>query len=223
MNTLTRAAGYRRSRGKGEAGEAFAQAFLRWLGVDTAPIEGFENNYYTGDLAYSDTGSIEVKNQPIDPTVYPKNYMELFEYTGKPHHSELSEIMPLFGLGLDYFDHRGQRFQPATLDPEWRVSDSTTSIRGSTLTMYVNPDKGFVYLYNSNQMVGLGAEGVRRMGLHRALGKSNQDGFGTRIDLPKVIWRYRDGVGQAWGKELSPDHLAAYRQGYGQKILGLAS
>lgn len=204
---LTRNEGYRLGAPKEAAGIECARDFLsRLLKIekDTVEmIEGADQNYRLGDLKLPAGHTLEVKRQPINPTRYPLNYVEVGELTFNPRHTngaaDLSRILQmnqdeLANVSLRDFRTDGR---PSSQfgSPEF-LSVSLTSIAGSRATIYTNPDDGYLYLYSRDEILGHVRKSVKNNNMRRGQGNSNDDGLAVLIPLPK--WRFRQDKKGLW-------------------------
>jgi hypothetical protein len=202
---LTRNEGYRLGAPKEAAGIECAQDFMaRLLRIEKDSIEkidGADDNYRLGDLRLPAGHTVEVKRQPINPTRYPLNFVEVGELTFNPRHTngvgDLSRILQmnpdeLSKVSVRDFRQDGRPHSDFG-NPEF-LSVSLTSIAGSRATIYTNPDDGFLYVYSRDEILGHVRKAVRNNNLRRGQGNSNDDGLAVLVPLPK--WRfYRDKQG----------------------------
>lgn len=169
-NTLTRLQGYRASRGK----EAEAQAiFVDWAkhyGFNIEEIRGYEANRTKGDWVMNGK-NIEVKSQNIGN--YRVNFFELGEVTDKEYHTDgwdkLVEVMSEHGVDLtgeEGYEMFNFGFTPV--------------VNGAT-AFYINRETELIYIYSSQRLLKLVAEGIGGNGIHRGRGNANKDTISTFI------------------------------------------
>jgi hypothetical protein len=193
---ISRSQGYQLSAGKEEGGLLEAARFFREvMGTRLERVESPEENYRLGDFRTQSGVTLECKRQPIDPRRYPQNFVEVFELTANERHRagfrDLAALLGLTTVELEstrYQDHRGGSSSRAVLGRPDHVSVSITSIAGSAFTIYVNPDGGHLYLYESAELMGHIRTAVRGNGLHRGMGRSNEDTFAVLVPLSEMRW-----------------------------------
>ncbi len=201
----SRKEGYRRGRPKEQGGIDLVMLCCREvLGLDPDPIESAEENRLCGDLRVH--GSAEVKRQPIDPCRYRRNYVEVLEDTSAGrrayHRDGLSVTASILSLSVgefadcEYTDRRCLgRSGPYRLGHLEYVSASMRSMAGSSLTIYANPENGFVFFYSRSFLLGTVRNEVLQGSLTRGMGQANDDTFGVLVPNSNARWQQTD---DAW-------------------------
>jgi hypothetical protein len=209
---VSRNEGYLRGAGKEQLSTGILQEFLRdKIGQSGEVIRTARDNYERGDLRFPSGATIECKGQPIDPTRYKYNFVEVFEITNNPLHSDgfrnLGEVLriapdQLSNLTVTYKGVTSQLGHPPCL------SLSVLSIHNATFTAYVNYQQGgrYIYLYRQTEITSYLRAATLR-GLRRGAGNSNEDTFAVLIPIASMRWVRR---GKAWmygGTGSESEHL----------------
>lgn len=218
---ISRAEGYRRSKGKEEPALRCVEDFFAALGVPLVRIDEELENRRLGDLKSAAGRTIECKGQPIDPIRYPRNFVEVFEVTNSQKHGQgFPRLAALLGMSQE------QLAQVRVDDKRWSawpkhevlgappsVSVSIQSIASSELTVYINAANGGVhlYVYDSGDLMELIREAVRAEGLKRGMGKSNVDTFAVLVRLPPFRWSRENGAWSYGGDGEELDAVANLR------------
>jgi hypothetical protein len=220
---ISRAEGYRRAEGKEELGLACAEdLFEGTLGIGLLRIDDALENRQRGDFAAETGKTIECKGQPIDPDVYSRNFVEVFEVTrSKKHLGGLARLADVLDMDLSELaatpidDCRWNAWPKHTvLGTPPSVSVSVESIAGSALTVYVNPSGGgqHIYVYDSATLIECVSAEARACGFKRGMGNSNDDTFAVLVDLPSLRWSRDDGHWQYAGYGTESDAIAEIRK-----------
>jgi hypothetical protein len=209
---VSRSEGYLRGAGKEQLSTGILQEFLRdKIGQSGEVIRTARDNYERGDLRFPSGATIECKGQPIDPTRYKYNFVEVFEITNNPLHSDgfrnLGEVLriapdQLSNLTVTYKGVTSQLGHPPCL------SLSVLSIHNAAFTAYVNYQQGgrYIYLYRQTEITSYLRAATLR-GLRRGAGNSNEDTFAVLIPIASMRWVRR---GKAWmygGTGSESEHL----------------
>jgi hypothetical protein len=197
VSRISRSEGYRRGRGKESVALDIIAGFFTGLDIPVVPITDANENYQWGDFRVPNGLTLECKGQPIDPTRYDRNFVEVFEITSNSLHAEgFADLALMLGLTLDDLAavpvrHRGETRRLGT--PPC-VSVSVRSIFQSFGTVYVNCADGgrWIYLYSRQSLTRHIRREVRR-GLSRGVGNSNDDTLAVFVPLPRAMWRRVDG------------------------------
>jgi len=194
---VSRSEGYRRGVGKEQLSIEILQKFLHSkIGESGEIIQAAEDNYELGDLRFPSGATIECKGQPIDPNTYQYNFVEVFEVTNNPLHSEgfrrLGEVLRVAPdqLADITVTCNGQNFPLGHLSC---VSLSVLSIHNATYTAYVNYQQGgrYIYLYQQAEITNHLREATLR-GLRRGAGNSNEGTYAVFIPIASMRWARRD-------------------------------
>jgi len=216
---ISRAEGYRRSVGKERLGLEVAQNFLHTvLSECSALVDDRVLNYTHGDLVVASGKYIEVKTQPIDPTRYRQNFVELFEKTQKQEHADgFDRVARLLGMAPDCLastrvTSRETPNLPLGMLPY--VSVSIESFSTAACVMYVNPyfQTKYVYCYEKPFLRSQIAHALATKGLGRGLGNSNRDTFSVFIDYPDAVWSFDHDTGWRYAGAASEQHVKAALQ-----------
>jgi|APSaa5957512535_1039671.scaffolds.fasta_scaffold22401_3 hypothetical protein len=207
---VTRKEGYRRGVPKEEAALQVVEAFFAAeADVTLERIWEREKNYRNGDfLMKGSLSTIECKGQPINPSKYSQNFVEIFEVTSKiKHASGLKDTAQILGISLDAIsaakvaDRRAGASGCTQVGRLPFVSASLTSISGSDATIYVNALDGgkFLYLYTREELLSACRLAILRSGFVRGAGMSNEDTFAVFVPLPELTWQRKGGVWEFTG------------------------
>jgi hypothetical protein len=198
---ITRNEGYRRGVGKERlALNAFKDLAIQ-KNIDIHEIVDADENYRRGDFESANGSSIECKGQPIDPSRYRQNFIEVCEITQNTLHLRGFEDLAA-SLDLSYQElesvqvsnkvtgTRGIFGRPSCL------SVSLTPMLGSVLTAYINATDGgrHIYLYRREEIMQHIRTAVRA-GVVRGAGNSNQDTIAVFIPISEWRWERKP---QAW-------------------------
>lgn len=201
--TVTRAAGYRASRGKEQpAIEAVTGFFAGRLGVELATVDDPDSNWLLGDLVTGAGVHLEVKGQPVDPSRHPLNFVEVCEVTGRERHADgLRVLAGVLGVTVDELAGFPVWDVPsrsrAVFGRPAGVSVSVRTLASARATAYVNVAGGWLYVYGREELMGSVRAAVRA-GMVRGAGRSNEDTVGVKVPLPRMRWRDDDGWGWVW-------------------------
>ena len=164
-------------------------------------ITDAEKNYRRGDFEVANGSSIECKGQPIDPSRYRQNFVEVCEITQNPLHLHGFDDL---AVSLDLSDQELESVQVSnkatgtkgTFERPACISVSLTPILGSALTAYINAADGgrHIYLYRREEILAHIKASVRT-GVVRGAGMSNQDTIAVFIPISE--WRW-DRKSRAW-------------------------
>ena len=196
--SISRNEGYRASAGKEEYAIQAAAGFLAQC-LEVAPqelerITGADDNWLHGDLRLPNGATIEVKGQPVNPSRYPRNFMEVAEITNNPRHADgfkrLAHMMrlsedELARITVTDYSTPGRPRTPLGAPPF--LSVSITSMASAALTVYVNYVDGFLYAYQRDEILRILREQARK-GLNRGQGRSNDDTLSVLGPLPRWIF-----------------------------------
>lgn len=197
---VSRSEGYRRGAGKEELSIEILQKFLHSkIGESGNLIQTADENYRLGDLVFPSGVTIECKGQPIDPTKYPNNFVEVFEVTENPLHGEgfrnLGEMLRVTPDKLvDLTVNCNGQISPLGYQP--CLSVSVLSVHNAAYTAYVNYQQGgrYIYLYQQAEITKLVRAATLR-GLWRGAGNSNEDTYAVFIPIADMRWARS---GSAW-------------------------
>lgn len=202
--TISRSEGYRRGADKAEGGLVSAEAFFREaIGVLPDRITGEDDNPGPGDFRFPTGRTMECKRQPIDPSRYKSNFVEVFELVADGERTDgfarLGQLLDVPVSELEatrVLDYSQARHAPraTTLGRVDSVSVSIESIAGSDFTLYVNPDV-HIYIYLSDELMNAIRYAMVRDGLRRGMGRSNDDTFAALVDLAGMRWSR---LGSGW-------------------------
>jgi hypothetical protein len=205
---VSRSEGYRRGAGKERlALDIAAEFFGGGIGIELIEIDDPDENYLLGDWRSPSGETIECKGQPIDPTRYPLNFVEIFEVTENPRHrggfEDLAELLGIPPTLLEEVTVTLPDRSAARLGRPPYVSISVRSIYRSAFTVYVNYLDGgrWIYVYERGELTDRIAAAVRRGGLLRGAGKSNEDTFAVKLPIPRARWRRSADFGWTWTGE----------------------
>lgn len=217
---VTRTEGYRRSAGKEERTLAVVRSWLQSVfELDPTFITDRERNRTQGDLQLGDA-TAECKGQPIDPTRYCLNFVEVMEDTSTVskaiHRGGFARTAALLGVSEDelaatrYVDRRQRAASTGRIGHLTHASCSLESIAGSAVTVYANadPEHTFVYLYSRRFLLQHLRQQVLSGHLVRGAGNSNEDTFGAFVPNSPARWQ-RDVSGWKYvGPGAAPLRLA---------------
>jgi hypothetical protein len=214
---VSRSEGYLRGAGKEQLSTGILQEFLREkIGQGGEVIRTARDNYERGDLRFPSGATIECKGQPIDPTRYTYNFVEVFEITNNPLHSDgfrnLGEVLriapdQLSNITVTCNGVTSQLGRPPCL------SLSVLSIHNATFTAYVNYQQGgrYIYLYRQTEITSYLRAATLR-GLRRGAGNSNEDTFAVFIPIANMQWVKRDDKWIYGGAGSENEHLRLLQQ-----------
>lgn len=217
MAPVSRAQGYKNAVGKEGPAIEFAQQFLRSvLNLESSVITDQADNYSRGDLVVDSSGlTIEVKGQPIHPKKFKQNFVEVFEapaYSANPSHSRgLEHLAALLGLSVEAL--AALRFRLPKTEGDFPVgqppfvSVSIQSFFGSSCVIYAGVTTGYIYLYQSDELVELVKSAVRSDGFGRGFGNSNEVTYAVLV--PNAAWRWHRGAAGQWAWAGTGDENAA--------------
>jgi hypothetical protein len=188
-NTLTRAEGYKKAKGKEELSNAVFMDWANNYNLTVDKVNGYENNRLYGDFIINKT-FIECKSQPIGN--YNQNFIELGEVTNKDYHADgwLKLLTTMKEYGVNVCDHSVaySHFNFALTPPS-----------NGAMMFYINTKTELIYVYSSKLFMKLVAEGISKKGMQRGLGNSNQDSVSCFIPNSQATFQKINGVWEYTG------------------------
>lgn len=201
MGGISRSAGYVAGAGKEEGALHVFEMFLeeQFKASATRITEALENYEY-GDFRFESGNTVECKGQPIDPTVFRRNFVEVFEDTARGaqarHASGFSAVADALGVESEALAALRVTANPKRSRLQSRpslgrlpfVSASIHTFVRAAGVAYVNAGKEVIALYEGKQLLALVREAMTQDGLMRGAGRSNDDTFSVFVPYPTLIW-----------------------------------
>ena len=209
---ITRNEGYRRGAGKERLALNAFKDLANQKVINIQEIVDADENYRRGDFEAVNGSSIECKGQPINPSRYRQNFVEVCEITNNTLH--LRGFGELAGY-LDLSDQDLESVQVSNKATGTReifgrpscISVSLTPMFGSVLTAYINATEGgrqHIYLYRREEILQHIKTAVRA-GVYRGAGNSNQDTIAVFIPISEWRWERKSQVWKYSGTGSEPD------------------